>query len=89
MQSLTRLAAIKPDLWLPASPVDGQNANLYDGDWRREIEENLRLIHSMISRMRRDDILPRRVREADTSPDAPASGFRPGPSIHSLAPSGL
>jgi glyoxylase-like metal-dependent hydrolase (beta-lactamase superfamily II) len=31
--ALQRLGGLKPDLWLPALPVDGQNANLYDGEW--------------------------------------------------------
>jgi hypothetical protein len=52
-QSLVRLVAVKPDLWLPAVPVDGQNANLYDADWQREMEENLRLIGTILSRMQK------------------------------------
>ena len=31
--ALDRLGGVQPDLWLPAVPVHGQNANLYDRDW--------------------------------------------------------
>ncbi len=41
--SLRRLSEIKPDLWLPASPADGQNANLYDNAWQHLLRENNRL----------------------------------------------
>jgi glyoxylase-like metal-dependent hydrolase (beta-lactamase superfamily II) len=49
--SLTQLRSRKPDLWLPAIPTDGQNANLYDGEWERVIEENVNLINSAWSRI--------------------------------------
>ena len=39
----------RPDLWLPAAPTHGQNANLYDGQWVLEIENNLRVLQSMTS----------------------------------------
>jgi glyoxylase-like metal-dependent hydrolase (beta-lactamase superfamily II) len=39
-KSLDRLAEVRPDLWLPAVPVYGQNANLYDDDWMKVIEQN-------------------------------------------------
>ncbi len=39
-QSLDRLAPLRPDLWLPAVPVYGQNANLYDDDWEKVIARN-------------------------------------------------
>ena len=42
--SITHLASLKPDVWLPAIPTDGQNANLYDSDWGRTIEDHLRVI---------------------------------------------
>ena len=35
-----RLAEIKPNVWLPAVPVEGQNANLYDGEWQEVLKEN-------------------------------------------------
>ncbi len=41
-----------PDLWLPSLPVHGQNANLYDREWPREIEENLLVLRSVIARSR-------------------------------------
>lgn len=47
--SITRLQNAYPDLWLPANPVDGQNANLYDNDWVRTIEDNLYVIKSLLS----------------------------------------
>ncbi len=33
-----RLAKVKPDLWLPAFPSDGQNAFLYGNDWRDVVQ---------------------------------------------------
>jgi len=47
--SLNRLLPLKPDLWLPATPIDDQNANLYDTDWPRAITENLIVIRLIIS----------------------------------------
>ena len=47
--SMTRLQTLHPDLWLPTNPVDGQNANLYDKDWERTIEDNLYVIKFIIS----------------------------------------
>jgi hypothetical protein len=41
--SLDRLAGLKPDLWLPGAPVDGQNANLYGPEWEEIIEANRQL----------------------------------------------
>ena len=38
-----RLGELKPELWLPAVAVDGQNANLYDREWRDLIAYNYRL----------------------------------------------
>jgi len=38
--SLEVLRAVKPDLWLPAIPSDGQNANLYDNEWEQIIADN-------------------------------------------------
>jgi glyoxylase-like metal-dependent hydrolase (beta-lactamase superfamily II) len=40
LKSLDRLARVKPDLWLPAVPVHGQNANLYDDDWAKVLRQN-------------------------------------------------
>jgi hypothetical protein len=46
--SITQLDKLNPSLWLPANSVIGQNANLYDGDWKRIIENNLMAIKYLI-----------------------------------------
>jgi hypothetical protein len=33
-QALGRIQELQPELWLPARPVHGQNANLYGSDWQ-------------------------------------------------------
>jgi glyoxylase-like metal-dependent hydrolase (beta-lactamase superfamily II) len=43
-ESLGRLADLKPDLWLPAYPFEGQNANLYHNDWQEVLAENRDLV---------------------------------------------
>jgi glyoxylase-like metal-dependent hydrolase (beta-lactamase superfamily II) len=43
--SVFELRDRKPDVWLPASPIHEQNANLYDRDWPRMIEDNVLLIN--------------------------------------------
>jgi glyoxylase-like metal-dependent hydrolase (beta-lactamase superfamily II) len=43
-KSLRRLADVKPNLWLPAVPLHGQNANLYDDDWEKVLAQNRQLI---------------------------------------------
>lgn len=43
--SLTRLQDLSPDLWLPATPSEGQNANLYEGDWKAILSDNRELVH--------------------------------------------
>ncbi len=49
--TLTRLHdSAAPDLWLPSIPTNGQNANLYDRQWSREIERNLLMLRSIIAR---------------------------------------
>jgi glyoxylase-like metal-dependent hydrolase (beta-lactamase superfamily II) len=46
--TITRLRESRgPDLWLPAVPTHGQNANLYDDQWSREIEENVRIVRAI------------------------------------------
>jgi glyoxylase-like metal-dependent hydrolase (beta-lactamase superfamily II) len=47
--SMMQLHGLKPDLWLPATPIDDQNANLYDSDWERAIEDNLIVIRLILS----------------------------------------
>jgi glyoxylase-like metal-dependent hydrolase (beta-lactamase superfamily II) len=41
--SVKQLGTLKPDLWLPASPTDGQNANLYGSEWEDIIAANRNL----------------------------------------------
>jgi glyoxylase-like metal-dependent hydrolase (beta-lactamase superfamily II) len=41
--SLDVLGRVKPDLWLPANPEDGQNANMYDSEWADLIRSNREL----------------------------------------------
>jgi glyoxylase-like metal-dependent hydrolase (beta-lactamase superfamily II) len=43
-QALQRLRSVKPDLWLPLVPSDGQNANLYGHEWQEILELNDRMI---------------------------------------------
>jgi metallo-beta-lactamase class B len=38
--SLERLGTLKPDLWLPSQPINGQNANLYENDWKEVLDAN-------------------------------------------------
>jgi glyoxylase-like metal-dependent hydrolase (beta-lactamase superfamily II) len=42
--SLDKLDRLKPDLWLPAVPMDGQNANLYDTEWQDLLTANRELL---------------------------------------------
>jgi hypothetical protein len=42
-RALQTLGSIKPDLWLPLIPSDGQNANLYDDEWKEILSVNERL----------------------------------------------
>jgi glyoxylase-like metal-dependent hydrolase (beta-lactamase superfamily II) len=51
--SVYRLGEVKPDLWLPAVPVDGQNANLYDSDWQDVLDDNYRIGYRAIEMIRR------------------------------------
>jgi glyoxylase-like metal-dependent hydrolase (beta-lactamase superfamily II) len=44
LESLRCLAQVNPDLWLPALPAHGQNANLYDQDWLKVLQQNRRLV---------------------------------------------
>jgi len=43
LSSVNQLGERKPDLWLPAVPTDGQNANLYDKEWQEVIADNYSL----------------------------------------------
>jgi hypothetical protein len=40
LRSLTTLTELTPDLWLPATPVHGQNANVYGEDWSEVLRQN-------------------------------------------------
>jgi hypothetical protein len=44
LRALDRLHDAAPNLWLPAAPVHGQNANLYDSDWQDVLQSNRRLL---------------------------------------------
>jgi glyoxylase-like metal-dependent hydrolase (beta-lactamase superfamily II) len=44
-RALDQLLPTVPDLWLPSVPMQGQNANLYDDEWRDLIARN----HSLFS----------------------------------------
>jgi metallo-beta-lactamase class B len=50
--SVHRLSDVRPDLWLTARPVDGQNANLYDDEWREILAENYRLGYRSLTKRR-------------------------------------
>ncbi len=56
--SLADLGGIRPDLWLPATPVDGQNANLYGDEWQAVIVGNGNVARFMLSRvkLKSDDV---------------------------------
>jgi hypothetical protein len=40
-ESLAQLQDLSPDLWLPAVPCEGQNANLYESEWKEIVGDNL------------------------------------------------
>lgn len=44
IRSLDQLRQLAPNLWLPAVPVHGQNANLYDQEWERLLAQNWQII---------------------------------------------
>jgi glyoxylase-like metal-dependent hydrolase (beta-lactamase superfamily II) len=50
LQALRRLADVKPDIWLPAAPMDGQNANLYGQEWEEVIARNAQLVDQPLPR---------------------------------------
>ncbi len=45
LSALTQLEPIEPNLWLPSTPWHGQNANLYDREWRDLIATNYQIEH--------------------------------------------
>ena len=50
--SLAVLRGIRPDLWLPATPMDGQNANLYGDEWEAVIDGNGDVARFILSRVK-------------------------------------
>jgi glyoxylase-like metal-dependent hydrolase (beta-lactamase superfamily II) len=53
LESLKILSSVKPDLWLPAVPSQGQNTNLYDQQWDQLLRENLEAIQINVRASRR------------------------------------
>lgn len=45
-KSLERLEGVKPDIWLPAAPWKGRNANLYERAWANILLSNRELLRS-------------------------------------------
>ena len=50
LDSIDLLEQLQPDIWLPNRPVNGQNANLYDDQWRKVLERNRNAIQSKTRR---------------------------------------
>jgi hypothetical protein len=50
LASVYRLGDPRPDLWLPAVAVDGQNANLYDREWQNILADNYRVGYRGLTR---------------------------------------
>ena len=50
LNSLNQLRDLGPDIWLPATPSDGQNANLYDNQWLQIIKDNQAIIARPLQR---------------------------------------
>jgi glyoxylase-like metal-dependent hydrolase (beta-lactamase superfamily II) len=50
LASIQSLADVKPDVWLPLLPSDGQNANLYEGEWAAIVGLNDRAVLPLIDR---------------------------------------
>jgi glyoxylase-like metal-dependent hydrolase (beta-lactamase superfamily II) len=46
--SITELDKLNPNLWLPSTSVIGQNANLYDRDWKQLLANNLIVIKYIV-----------------------------------------
>ena len=39
-EAILKLKELSPQVWLPALPLSGQNANLYDDQWQETLEYN-------------------------------------------------
>ncbi len=50
INSIQQLLNVRPDLWLPAVPTDGQNANVYGYSWKDVLEKNLRAANYALQR---------------------------------------
>jgi metallo-beta-lactamase class B len=50
LSSLDRLEKCTPAMWLPAVPIHGQNANLYDSQWHNVLEEMRLRVRRALSR---------------------------------------
>ena len=54
LAALSGIRRVVPKLWLLATPVNGQNANLYDSDWQRVIDENQKFATFLLSNAKRN-----------------------------------
>lgn len=50
LSALSQLEPISPNLWLPSLPWHGQNANVYDHEWKSVIDTNYRIEHFRLRR---------------------------------------
>ncbi|TXT17099.1 MAG: Metallo-beta-lactamase domain protein, partial [Planctomycetota bacterium] len=50
LATIRKLSGLRPDLWLPAAPSNGQNANLYDRAWNDILEQNSRVGYQTLPR---------------------------------------
>lgn len=48
IDSVDRLARPRPNVWLPAIAIDGQNANVYKDDWNENIRNSLTIGYSFL-----------------------------------------
>jgi glyoxylase-like metal-dependent hydrolase (beta-lactamase superfamily II) len=55
LKSIMALRVPTPDLWLPAFPTDGQNANIYDTMWERIIDSNWDAVEASARQFRKAD----------------------------------
>ncbi|MBI3461965.1 MAG: hypothetical protein HY000_02755 [Planctomycetes bacterium] len=53
LDSLVALANLRVDVWLPATPVDGQNANVYGDEWTEVVAINRMIIERWMETARR------------------------------------
>jgi glyoxylase-like metal-dependent hydrolase (beta-lactamase superfamily II) len=44
LKSIDELGTRQPNIWLPATPSNGQNANLYDDEWQEILRSNRKLV---------------------------------------------